>query len=67
MTSQEVLLDGLTPESGEEFAAQHKDVPQLLGHNPLSNPKGKHYNCEICSRESHLQCSLCKRTYYCSI
>lgn len=38
----------------------------LLEHNPLSNPKGVTHSCEICSRESHLQCSLCKRTYYCS-
>ena len=67
MSSQEILLNGLTPESGEEFAAAHPDVPELLGHNPLSNPKGKHFNCEICSRESHLQCSLCKRTFYCSV
>ncbi|EAY13403.1 MYND finger family protein [Trichomonas vaginalis G3] len=64
MSSQEPLLDGLTPEDGIEFSKKHQ-LPQLLAHNPLSNPKGMHYNCEICSRESHLQCSLCKRTFYC--
>lgn len=58
------LLDGLTPEYADEFASKHQ-LPELLVHNPLSNPKGVSFNCEICSRESHLQCSLCKRTYYC--
>lgn len=58
------LLNGLTPEDANEFAAKHQ-LPELLDHNPLSNPKGISYNCEICSHESHLQCSLCKRTYYC--
>ena len=64
MTTQEIYLNGLTYQDGEEFSEKHK-LPELLAHNPLSNPKGQHYNCEICSRESHLQCSLCKRTYYC--
>lgn len=64
MTLQEPLLNGLTPEDGEDFAKNHQ-LPGLHAHNPLSNPKGQHYDCEICSRESHLQCSLCKRTYYC--
>ncbi|KAH0790293.1 zinc finger MYND domain-containing protein 12-like [Histomonas meleagridis] len=58
------LLNGLTPEYAEQFAAEH-NRPELNSHNPLSNPKGVSYYCEICSRESHLQCSLCKRTYYC--
>ena len=59
------LLDGLTPEYADEFSQNYPEVPSLLAHNPLSNPKGKSFHCEICSRESHLQCSLCKRTYYC--
>ena len=58
------LLNGLRPEDAEEFAATH-ELPELLIHNPLSNPKGVSFNCEICSRDAHLQCSLCKRTYYC--
>lgn len=64
MTVTGQLLDGLTPEYADEFASKNQ-LPELLVHNPLSNPKGVSYNCEICSRESHLQCSLCKRTYYC--
>jgi tetratricopeptide (TPR) repeat protein len=58
------LLNNMTPEDGEEFAEQHS-LPKLLSYNPLSNPKGVTHNCEICARESHLQCSLCTRTYYC--
>jgi len=59
------LLEGLTTADAEAFAAAHPQPPKLFSHNPTANPKGVTNNCEICTRNSHLQCSLCKRTYYC--
>ena len=66
MSAKAPLINDLSPELADTFPEEHK-MPDLLDHNPLSNPKGVKYDCEICSRESHLQCSYCKRTFYCCI
>lgn len=58
------LLPGLPTYSRDDNAKS--SLPELKVHNPLSNPKGVCHNCEICARESSLQCSLCQRTFYCS-
>lgn len=31
---------------------------------PLSNPKGIHFDCELCGQTATLQCPHCKVTYY---
>ena len=57
----------LTPH--HSMSSGHSDglvIPQAMRVNPLSMPKGAKYQCEICSKPAHLQCSACRVTFYCS-
>ncbi|KAJ3227281.1 Zinc finger MYND domain-containing protein 12 [Clydaea vesicula] len=33
--------------------------------NPLSNPKGQKFECELCGKPAYIQCKNCRLTYYC--